>query len=219
MKVIYTAIRGEMEKEFNRLSKPIAKAATATIREAARLVKKEFKTEFSGAGFSARTANAGRASIKPKTGDSINCSATFFLKPAYLSVFEKGATIHGKPLLWLPLDGVPIGDRGRQLSPKQYIQRIGPLHSSRRGSSKPLLFGKGTGATIRRATSKAVSFRKNKTTRAGQFRGAVNVPLFVGVPFVKIPKRVNLAGIVKRAGDNIGKLYLKNIQKDANKNG
>ncbi len=145
--------------------------------------------------------------MTPKTGDSINVSVDFFLKPAFLNVFETGAQISGKPLLWLPLDTVPLGASGKRLTPKQYVDRIGPLHSAR-GAKTPLLVGKGTRSQILRATAKAVRFRK----RAGLQQGAVNIPLFVGVPAVNIRKRLDLAGIVASARSKLGELYLKNIK-------
>src|SRR5204863_9920903 len=116
------------------------KAATAAVKEADSIVKKEAATALSSAGFSIRSSRAMRSVITPKTGDSINVSTDFFLRPAFLNIFETGGTIQGKPLLWLPLDTVPLGANGKRLTPKQYIERIGPLHSAR-GAKTPLLVG------------------------------------------------------------------------------
>ncbi len=208
---IFEFIKGNFEEQALKLQKPIAKAATAAVKEAGKLVKAEAKRALSQAGFG-RVSNAMRTVVKPKTGDSIESSVEFFLRPAYLNVFEKGAAIRGRPLLWIPLDTVPFGDRGRRLTPQQYIERIGPLHSAR-GTSKPLLVGKGSRAGILRATSKAVRLRKG-AVRAGRIQGTTNVPLFVGVPAINITKRLELREIVRKIGDQIGDLYLKNFKAD-----
>ncbi len=210
LRFVVAAIRGEFEKEILKIQEPIAKAATAAVKEADKLVKAEASAELRGIGFSTRSSKAMRSVITPKTGDSINISADFFLRPAYLNVFEEGAAIHGKPLLWLPLDTVPLGVGGKRLTPRQYIDRIGPLHSVR-GASKPLLVGKGSRSTILRATSKLVRFRKGALGR-GQPQGQVNVPLFVGISAAIIRKKTDLAGIVRRISGRLGELYLKNFK-------
>lgn len=205
--LVYAVVSGDLEKQFLELQKDIAKAATAAVKEADGLVKKESQAALSSAGFSGRSSRAMRSVITPKTGDSINVSADFFLRPAYLNIFETGGTITGKPLLWLPLPTVPLGAGGKRLTPKQYTERIGPLHSAR-GAKTPLLVGKGSRQQILRATSKAVRFRK----RAGLSQGTVNVPLFVGVPSVNIRKKFDLAAIVARTRAKLGEFYLKNVK-------
>ncbi len=207
LQLVYAAVGGDLEQKIRELEKPIAKAATAAVKDADALVKKESKSALASAGFSGRSQNAMKSVMTPKTGDSINVSVDFFLRPAYLNIFETGAQISGKPLLWLPLDTVPLGAGGKRLTPKQYVDRIGPLHSAR-GAKTPLLVGKGSRSQILRATSKAVRFRK----RAGLQQGTVNVPLFVGVPAVNIRKKFDLAGIVASARSQLGALYLKNIK-------
>ena len=205
--LVYAVISGDLERQFLELQKDIAKAATAAVKEADAIVKKDSASALSSAGFSSRSSRAMRSVITPKTGDSINVSADFFLRPAFLNIFETGGTIQGKPLLWLPLDTVPLGAGGKRLTPRQYIDRIGPLHSVR-GAKTPLLVGKGSRSQILRATSKAVRFRK----RAGLQQGTVNVPMFVGVPSVNIRKKFDLAAIVARTRAKLGELYLKNVK-------
>jgi len=207
LRFVYAALGGDLEQQIKDLEKPMAKAATAAIKDADALVKKGAKSAFASAGFSGRSQNAMKSVITPKSGDSINVSADFFLRPAYLNVFETGGTIQGKPLLWLPLDTVPLGASGKRLTPKQYVDRIGSLHSVR-GGKTPLLVGKGTRGQILRATAKAVRFRK----RAGLQQGQVNIPLFVGVRAVNIRKKFDLAGIVASTRAKLGELYLKNIK-------
>lgn len=207
LQFIFEAISGDFDKFARQAEAPIAKAATAAVKEADKLVKAEAKSEFAAAGFSGRSQNAMKSVLTPKTGDSINVATDFFLRPAYLNVFEKGATISGKPFLWLPTENVPFATGSKRLTPKQYIDRVGPLYSAR-GAKTPMLVGKGTRGQILRATSKVVRFRK----KAGLQQGAVNVPLFIGIPTATLRKRFDLAGIVRRVSSRLGELYLKNFK-------
>lgn len=206
-RLVYSAIIGDFEKKILELQTPIAKASTAAVKEAAGLAQAESKSELSSAGFSARSAKAMRVTFTPKEGNAIDAKADFFLRPAYLNVFEEGATISGKPLLWLPLETVPLGVGGKRLTPKQYIDRVGPLHSAK-NAPKPMLVGKGSRAQILRATSKAVKFRK----KAGLQQGTANVPLFIGVPTVTVAKKFDLRSIVQRANAKLADLFVKNLK-------
>jgi hypothetical protein len=160
-----------------------------------------------GAGFH-RNRRAMRSKNDFKRG---NYAANFFLRPGYLNIFEVGGVIRPKKsLLWLPLDSVPTGEKGRKLTPKQFIQRVGPLHSvGRIGGGKPLLVGAGN---VKRATSARTTFRKNAPVRAGRSRGLVNVPLYVGIPSATIRKKLNLKAVVRRVGATVGALYAKHIK-------
>lgn len=210
VRFILQALSGEFHTFVDEIQKPIAKAATAAIKNASAEVKKESRAAFAGAGFSGKSQKAMKSVITPKTGDSINPSVDFFLRPAYLNVFEQGAVITGKPLLWIPLETVPFGEGGKRLTPGQYIERIGPLYSAK-NARQPMLVGKGTRAGILRATSKVVRLRK-RAVASGTIKGSVNVPLFIGVPAVNLKKRFDLAGIVERVSHRIGEFYLKNFK-------
>lgn len=210
LQLVYAAVGGDLEKKIRELEKPIAQAATAAVKEAAAQVRNESRAAMLGAGFSGRTSRAMKSVLTPKTGDSINVSADFFLKPAYLKVFETGETIT-KTFMWIPLETVPFSTGSRRLSPKQYVSRIGPLFSARGARGVPLLVGKGTRQQVLRATKKFIRFRKGNIKFERQ--GTVNVPLFVGVDVVKFRKRFDFIGIVEKARSQLGALYLKNIKR------
>jgi hypothetical protein len=203
--------RTQFRKELRELQQPVVLAAQAAIKEAAGLVKKESAAVLSNAGLK-RDRRAMRARIVPKRPDpTVSPHAEFFLRPAYLNVFQEGATVAGKPLLWVPLDSVPDGDRGRKLTPKQYTQRVGPLHSAR-GADTPMLVGKGTTKTITRATSKFVRFRKKAVT-SGKLQGSANVPLYVGISAARIKKRMSLSAVVRRVASQVGELFQKHLRR------
>lgn len=209
MRMFFTALRGEFEKALREVRQPIAEAATAAVREAAEGAKKEGRLDIAGAGFGKKWQNALRADVYPSRGVSMSPAALMRHKIPYAHVFEDGATITGKPLLFLPLPTVPLGGTGKPLTPKQFTARIGPLTPVRGKSGRVLLVGKGSRATILRATDKVTRLRRGAVKR-GILRQSV--PLFVGVPRVTIRKKFNLRAIFARAGDKLGELYVKNLK-------
>jgi len=208
VRLVYEAAIGNFAKAISDIQLPIAKAATATIIEASNLVKTRARANIAAAGFSSGWQNALRAQTFPKGGKpSINAAAFFFHKIPYFNVFEDGATIAGKPFLWLPLPAVPLGRGKRPLTPEQFIARVGPLHSIRNRAGTPILVGAGN---ILRATDRSVRFRR-RAKASGNIVGA-NVPLYVGVPSVNIGKKFDVTAIVSRVNDELGSIYARNFQ-------
>ncbi len=207
----YKYVKGEFDKKIKEIEQPLAKAAAATMNEAGKIVKAEAAEAIAGAGLSGRWQRGFRYEVLPKQSTpTINSSVHFFHRIGFFNVFEEGKAIAGKPLLWLPLPSVPLGVGRKPLTPRQYVERIGPLRSARKAGGKPMLVGKGTRAGILRATAKAVRVRK-RTGFAGAFLG-VNVPLFIGVPIVNIRKRLDITSIVQRVGARIGEIFSKNAK-------
>lgn len=202
---IYSNQAGAFAKAMRDVEKPIARAATAAVKQAAGLIKKEGAAEIKSAGFSQRASRTLRYDLDPERGDSIDISATFKFRVGYFNVFEEGATITGKPLLWVPTENVPFGTRGRRLTPKEYVERVGPLFSAR-GSSKPMLLGKGSRSSgILRASRSSVKVRRS-SVRRGTLQGQA-VPLFIGVKSITIPKKFDIKGVVRRVSTKIPELY------------
>jgi hypothetical protein len=111
-----------------------AKAATAAIREAGEIAKRDGRASIAAAGFSRKWQNALRVNFYPPQGDSMRPAAFIFHKIRYAGVFEEGVVIGGQPLLWLPLPNVPLR-RGQPMTPSQYARSIGPLVSVQRPAS------------------------------------------------------------------------------------
>lgn len=210
MRVFLSNIRGEIDKAIREIQRPVAEAATAAMKEVADLAVREGRSNLASAGFSGRSQKAFTSKLYPKGGKvSLRAAARVYHKIGYFRVFEEGATISGKPKLWLPLDTVPFGAGGRQLTPKQYVQRIGPLRSVNIPGRNPLLFGRAGRSTILRATDKKTSLRKGAIKR-GIF--GKSIPLFVGVDAVKLSKRLDLYGAIDNAADKFAEFYVTNVK-------
>jgi hypothetical protein len=204
----------ELKKHLKDIQKPIAKIATATIKEAAQLVKKNAAIEIQSAGFSSRSSKTLKYTLDPERGESIDISATFKFRRGFFSVFEEGATIQGKPLLWLPLETVPFGRGNKRLTPKEYSARIGPLAKTK-GTNPPYLVGKTSRAGVLRATTSNLTLRK-RGRRAIKTAPLLsqNVPLYVGVPSVTIPKKFDVKGVIQDVAKQIPEIYLKNAKEE-----
>ena len=211
LRLTYRALRGEFAAELQKIEQPIAKAATAAVREAAELAKTAGRANIAGAGFSRKWQNALQAKVYPPNRDSMRPAALIYHKVTYARVFEEGAVIHGKPLLWLPLPNAPVGAGGRGIPASKFRQQVGwPLYTIRRPGKPPLL-----GANVRMTgarAGKAISLRLLRRGRNPGGRGAVRlVPLYVGVEVASIDKRFAILDAVRRAAAQLPELYLKHI--------
>lgn len=173
---------------------PIARAATAAIRDAGEIAKRNGRSSIAAAGFSRKWQNALRVNIYPTQGESLRPAAFIFQKIRYAGVFEEGAVIAGKPLLWLPLPNVPVR-RGRPMTPSQYARSVGPLVSVQRPGSAPLLFPK---YRVKRSRRRAAESLRRK-------------PLYIGLSAVQIGKRFDIKRAAQIAAAQLPALYAKHL--------
>lgn len=208
----FAIVKGEFEKAMAETIKPIAEAGTAAIREASEIGKRDGRTSIATAGFSKKWQNALRADVFPKRVTSANAAANFYHAIPYAGVFEEGATIRGKPRLWVPLSTTPKVSARARLTPKSFTQAFGPLFSLQ-NARKPVL-----AANLTVSKSAAKRGPPYKPTKAGLRKGAAGqgivraVPVFVGVDTVNIRKRFKLAAAFERAADQLPALYVKNLK-------
>lgn len=187
---------------------PIAFAGTAAITEAGDIVKREGRQDIAAAGFSKRWQNALRVNVYPRRKLSMSAAALIFHNIRYAGVFEEGATISGKPRLWLPLKDTPKRAGRQKMTPALYIKTIGPLISIERPGKPPLLAGKI--ATNRRG-SKTGKVSLSALKRGGAGAASTLVPLFIGIERVSIRDRFSIRQITERAAARLGSLYLKHL--------
>ena len=204
------SIADGFEEAMRRKHEPVARAATAAIQDAADLFKTEARANIIAAGLGRKFAGALRVKTFPRSGaPSIDAAVYAYSKIPYAGVFEEGATIKGRPYLWLPLDNAPKGRGGRRIPPSEYRAKIGhPLYSLRRPGKAPILF-----ANVRLSSrSRGVSQRALKRGRNPGGRGKlVAVPLYVGVKSVDIDKKIDTGGVAARVRSRLPGLYLKHF--------
>lgn len=211
LRLTLSAVAGGFFKALTEGEKPIARAATAAVREAAELAKAGGRANIAAAGFSRKWQNALRAKVYPPGRDSMRAAALIYHKVPYAQVFEEGAVIHGKPLLWLPLPNAPFGADGRRIPPAKFQQQVGmPLYTIRRPGKPPML-----GANVRMSDArgnKPISLALLRRGRNPHGKGTVQlVPLYVGVEVASIGKRFAIIDAIRRAAAKLPDLYLKHF--------
>jgi hypothetical protein len=159
--------------------------------------------------------NAKRRPSKP----SINAAAWGYSKVPFVKIFEDGGTIHGKPMLWLPLRNAPLAiGRGRargHITPRKLREEGIKLFSITRAGKVPLLATKinatRAGANRVSLNTTLAALRRSKKAPTGR-QVPVTVPLFFGVPAVNIRKKLNLDGIAQAQRDLLAEYYVVNLQ-------
>ena len=181
---------------------PMAEAAQRAIAAAGAIVKAEGRADIAAAGLGAGFVKALRVDIYPQGRNSLNATAHIYHKIPYAGVFEEGATIRGRPRLWLALPSTPQRYGRKPMTPELFRKSIGPLSFVKRPGKRPLLVAK---------AKKGKNMTKISLARfrsGGRGQGPfISVPVFVGVDSVSIRKRLNISGIVRSARDRLPQLY------------
>lgn len=218
MNLVFAAVTGQYEAAFKAMYDPIAAAATAAIKDASAEILQRGRANIASAGFSAKWQQGLRTRVTPASGNSVDAAVKVWHSRGYATVFETGAAIHGKPLLWLPLPSLPDKIGGRVMTPKTFVRTIGPLFSIKVPGKHPMLGAymqgvagsKVTVAKLRRGSALA---RLGVRGRAGVAakKGLVATPVFVGVNAVTIRRRWNLTGVYETAETNLAANYARRV--------
>jgi len=180
------------------------KAVTAAMRESGTGLKTAWRGQITGAGLGRRLANSIRSQTYPKTGESLNAAALVWSKaPVIVGAHDTGPLIRSKNGFWLaiPTDAAGRGLRGGKITPGEWERRRGlrlRFVYRRRGPS--LLVAEG------RLNSRGLGVASRSRTG----RGRTTVPIFLLVPQVKLPKRLDLARDADRALDSVPGLIVAN---------
>jgi hypothetical protein len=188
----------------------MAKALTGAMHDVGKLGRDRGRAAIEAAGFSGKFANS--LVVKFPSGDSLNPTAYIHSTINYADVFEHGATIVGKPFIWLPLPTVPAGHGRPHLTPRQYVQEVGPLITMHRAGKPPMLGARiQTGRLPPQPFGRFVSRARLKRgiSGRGQFQ---TIPLFVGVPAVSIPKKFDVHAAVEDAFSHLDDFYRRQFQ-------
>ena len=183
------------------------RAVTAAMREAGTGLKAAWRGQITGAGLGSRLANSIRLASFPKSGDSLNAAALVWSNaPVIIGAHDTGPLIRSKNGFWLTIPTPAAGKsaRGGRITPGEWERRTGlrlRFIYRRRGPS--LLVAEGRLNSKGRAVG----------SRAKTGRGLTTVPIFLLVPQVKLPKRLDLARDAERAVDGVpGRIVAKWVE-------
>ncbi|MGP6089748.1 DUF6441 family protein [Antarctobacter jejuensis] len=180
------------------------KAVGAAMREAGAGLKTAWRGQITGAGLGNRLANSIRLATFPKAGESLNAAALVWSKaPVIVGAHDTGPLIRSKHGFWLAIPTVAAGKslRGGRITPGEWERRRGlrlRFVYRRRGPS--LLVAEG------RLNSRGLGVASRSKTG----RGRMTVPIFLLVPQVKLPKRLDLDRDAERALDSVPGLIVAN---------
>jgi hypothetical protein len=148
------------------------RAVSAAMREAGTGLKLGWRGQITGAGLGPRLANSIRSEVFHKAGASLNAAALVWSKaPVIIGAHDAGPLIRSKTGIWLaipmPAAGMALG--GRRITPAAWERKTGlRLRFVPRRSGASLLV-------------------------APAVPGRAAAPIFLLVPQVKLPKRLDLA--------------------------
>jgi hypothetical protein len=205
---IVGSIKADLEAEVRR----IERAVPAGIKEAGSGLKGELRKQVVGAGLGIRLARTWRDRHYPNRGHDA-ASLVWSKAPQIIRTFDEGTVIRSKDGFWLaiPTPSAPKrGVGGKRINPSNFPEhRFGPLRFVYRHRGPSLLVVDGvrvnarTGRVGRRAKGGAY-------TKTGRMKaGMATVVMFILVPQVKMPKRLD----VKRAAERWAGRLLKLIDR------
>lgn len=221
MKLDYKANPEEWKAAARAIRGTIAGAARAAFQDMAAQVQRQGRSEIARAGLSRRWQSGFRTTVFPRRPDfTTDLVMRGRHRIGYANVFERGARISGRPLLWIPLPGTPPKLNGRRITAREFVQSVGPLHSIPRPGRPPLLAGyamrwrRGQSVTIGQLRTGQRNARRRQARAAfGARPGArpVSVPLFVGLSAVNIRDRLDVSAVYDRARLDLPRLYARRI--------
>jgi hypothetical protein len=180
------------------------KAVTAATREAGNGLKTAWRAQITGAGLGQRLARTIRSERFPKGKPSLNAAALVWSKaPLIIGAHETGPLIRSKDGFWLAIPTTAAGksSRGGRITPGEWERRTGlRLRFVYRRSGPSLLVAEGRLNTRGRAVA----------SRSKSGRGVATVPIFLLVPQVRLPKRLDLARDAERAQNSVPGLIVAN---------
>lgn len=162
------------------------KAVTSAMRDAGTKLKSDWRGQITSARLGRRLANSIRNQTYPKTGESLNSTALVWTKaPEIIGAHNTGPLIRSKDGFWLaiPLPAAGKGARGKALSPGDWEKR--------RGMRLRFVYRR-RGASLLVADGRLNNRGLGLVSRSKTGRGRATVPIFLLVPQVKLPKRLDL---------------------------
>ena len=181
------------------------KAVTAAMREAGTGLKSSWRTQINAAGLGRRLANSIRNQTFPRAGESLDAAALVWSKaPVIVGAHDTGPLIRSKDGFYLaiPTEAAGRGLRGRRITPGEWERR--------RGLRLRFVYRR-TGPSLLVADRARINKRGQAVaSRSKTGRNQVSAPIFLLVPQVKLPKRLDLDRDADRALDSVPGLIVVN---------
>lgn len=176
-----------------------ARAVTEGVKGAAAQLKAGWRVQVVSAGLGQRLAKTIRSEVYPKGQPSPNAAALIWSKaPKLIEAHDAGPLIRSQDGFWLaiPLKAAGKGQRGGKITPGEWEAKTGlRLRFVYHGGRKALLV-----ADDARTNKRGMALRKGgKRRKDGILMGSQTIPVFLLLPQVKLPKRLNLMDVANGA--------------------
>jgi hypothetical protein len=207
------SLQADMQAELRDLER----GAAAGTKAAGRGLKTELRRQVTSAGLGQRLARTWRDKHYDNRG--IDAASLVYSKtPQIIRAFDEGAVIRSRRgrFLAIPTENAPRrGVGGKRISPSTFPEhRFSPLRFVPRPSGPSLLVVDGLRASFSRKTGELRGFRRasDRARRTGS--GLTTVVMFVLVPQVKLPKRLNVARAAERWSGRLPALVERSFRSD-----
>lgn len=181
------------------------RSVTAAMREVGMGLKRAWRGQIVSAGLGPRLASSIRSQLFPRSGESLNAAALVWSKaPVIVGAHDTGPLIRSKDGFWLaiPTEAAGRGLRGGKITPGEWERR--------RGMRLRLVYRR-TGPSLLVADRARINTRGQAVaSRSKTGLGQVTAPIFLLLPQVRLPKRLDLARDTARAHDAIPGLIVAN---------
>lgn len=205
------AIQGNLELAMRSEAQGQTEAVTAGVREATEGLRSSLRAQVMNAGLGERVARAWRQRIF--TNEGFDAAGIVWSNASRIIRANEGVTIRARDSDWLaiPTESAPRrGVGGRRISPSTFPEhRFGRLRFVYRQGAPPLLVVDELRASFRRGTGEFRGFRR-AGKRARERGETTTVVMFVLVPQVSLPRRLDVDGEVARWGDRLPALIAEN---------
>ena len=191
------SLQADMQAELSGLERAVA---TGT-RDAGRGLKTELRRQVASAGLGPRLGNSWRDKHYPN--HKLDAASLVYTKaPQIIRTFDEGALIRSKRgrFLAIPTENAPRkGTDGKRISPSTFPEhRLGPLRFVPRQSGPSLLVVDGLRGWVSRKTGQLRGFRRATGRARESGQGLTTVVMFLLVPQVKLPKRLDVTRAAER---------------------
>lgn len=211
---IGAAIRGDFRKQLAKEADDAKRAIKKGLERTAKDLKQSLRDQVTGAGMGNKLANTWRSAVYPSGGKtSFGVAAEVWSKaPVIIQAFDEGAVIRSSKGSWLaiPTKNAPKrGIGGKRINPSNFPEyRYGALRFVYRKRGPSLLVV--DGVRINKSGRVGRKLKGGGLTKKGQYKkGVSTVIMFIMVPQVRLPKRLNISSAVRRAEAQLGRNILK----------
>jgi hypothetical protein len=195
-----TSIVGSLTADMRTEMRRIERGVAAGVRQAGDGLKGSLRKQVIAAGLGSRLARTWRGRAYENKGH--DAAALIWSKaPQIIRTFDEGAVIKGKSGLWLaiPTPAAPKrGVGGKRINPSNFPEhRFGPLRFVyRRGRPSLLVVD---GVRVNKSGRVGRQAKGGALTKSGRIKsGIATVVMFIMVPQVRLPKRLDVRRAAER---------------------